>query len=167
MKTAFGGAEGRRGSAAGPPRRAALKPDADFQILEEAAEDGQHPVDDEDVAELYRVSDVVLMTSASEGFGLPLLEAALARVPIVCTDLPVFQEIGRRGIHTFPVDAQGNTMAAVLEAALNSEAIRHRRNILRGYDWCRLRMALEGLVLTVAGPLDRESRKVPPIVAGR
>ena len=75
-------------------RRTALGMDNAVRfMLAEAAEDGQHPVHDEDVAALYRVSDALLITTASEGFGLPLLEAALARVPIVCTDL-----------HGWPVD---------------------------------------------------------------
>lgn len=135
-------------------RRSALGLDEAVRfLLEETGEGGRHPVDDEDIAQLYRISDAVLMTSASEGFGLPLLEAALARVPIVCTDLPVFHEVGGSGIHTFPVDGDGGTVAAALEAALNTEATRHRRTIRRRYDWSRLRTALERLVLTaVAKP---------------
>lgn len=37
--------------------------------------------------------DVYAMPSRSEGFGLALVEAALARTPIVCSDIDVFQEI--------------------------------------------------------------------------
>ena len=36
------------------------------------------------------------MPSFDEGFGLPILEAAINRLPIVCTGLPVFRDAGRR-----------------------------------------------------------------------
>src|SRR5207244_1803232 len=39
------------------------------------------------VADLYALADVLVLPSESEGFGLPLLEAALHRLPIVCTAL--------------------------------------------------------------------------------
>jgi mannosylglucosylglycerate synthase len=45
------------------------------------------------VRELMQLSDVVLLPSIEEGFGMPLLEAAVCRVPVVCTDIPVFREV--------------------------------------------------------------------------
>lgn len=40
-----------------------------------------------------RQFDVFLMPSRSEGFGLSTIEAASQRIPIVCSDLPVYSEI--------------------------------------------------------------------------
>jgi len=40
------------------------------------------------VAELLAVSEVVLLTSIQEGFGLPYLEAAVARRPLIARALP-------------------------------------------------------------------------------
>ena len=37
--------------------------------------------------------DVYVMPSYSEGFGLAMVEAALARRAIVCSDIPSFHEI--------------------------------------------------------------------------
>ncbi|MBI2300477.1 MAG: glycosyltransferase, partial [Armatimonadetes bacterium] len=45
------------------------------------------------LADLYALADVVLLPSSTEGFGLPLLEAGLHRVPIVCSDLPALREV--------------------------------------------------------------------------
>lgn len=37
--------------------------------------------------------DIYAMTSHSEGFGLVVLEAAQYKVPVVCSDLPIFREL--------------------------------------------------------------------------
>lgn len=104
-------------------------------LFEQAGPDGRHPVSAEDVAQLYRISDVVLMPSDAEGFGLPLVEAALARVPIVCADLPVFREVGGRGLYTFPIAAGAIEVAEQVERALRERAVRQRRRAIRRYSW--------------------------------
>jgi glycosyltransferase involved in cell wall biosynthesis len=104
-------------------------------LFEQATADGYHPVSAEDVAQLYRVSDVVLMPSDAEGFGLPLVEAALARVPVVCADLPIFREVGGGGLYTFPVAADATQVAAQVERALSQRATRQRRRAIRRYSW--------------------------------
>jgi glycosyltransferase involved in cell wall biosynthesis len=50
------------------------------------------PSDDE-LHWLYANASGLLYPSKSEGFGLPLVEAAAAGIPIVCSDIPVFHEI--------------------------------------------------------------------------
>jgi glycosyltransferase involved in cell wall biosynthesis len=104
-------------------------------LFEQAGSDGHHPVAAEDVAQLYRVSDAVLLPSDAEGFGLPLVEAALARVPVVCADLPVFREVGGAGLYTFPVAADATQVAAQVERALTQRAVRQRRRAIRRYSW--------------------------------
>jgi glycosyltransferase involved in cell wall biosynthesis len=41
----------------------------------------------------YRYFDIYVSSSRSEGFGLTLLEAALQRIPIICSDIRVFTEL--------------------------------------------------------------------------
>ncbi|WP_429328196.1 glycosyltransferase family 4 protein [Paraburkholderia atlantica] len=50
-------------------------------------------VDDEELSQLYRQVDGLLMASEAEGFGLPLIEAAQYGTPIFLRDIPVFREI--------------------------------------------------------------------------
>jgi glycosyltransferase involved in cell wall biosynthesis len=117
-------------------RRAQLGLERVVRFLFELGEpDGPHPVSAEDVAQLYRISDVVLLPSDSEGFGLPLVEAALARVPVVCADLPVFREVGGAGLHTFPLAAGGTEVAAQVLRALDQRGTRQRRRALHRYSW--------------------------------
>jgi glycosyltransferase involved in cell wall biosynthesis len=47
------------------------------------------------IRDLYLMADMLLMTSKDEGFGLPLLEAGLIKLPIACPDIPPFVELGR------------------------------------------------------------------------
>jgi glycosyltransferase involved in cell wall biosynthesis len=54
---------------------------------------------DEALMQLYLMASGMLMASEGEGFGLPLVEAARHRVPIIARDLPVFREIS--GEHAF------------------------------------------------------------------
>jgi glycosyltransferase involved in cell wall biosynthesis len=46
------------------------------------------------IRDLYLMADLLLMTSKDEGFGLPLLEAGLIKLPIACTEIPPFLELG-------------------------------------------------------------------------
>jgi glycosyltransferase involved in cell wall biosynthesis len=45
------------------------------------------------LSDLYRVADALLITSHDEGFGLPILEAGAARLPVISTDIPSIREV--------------------------------------------------------------------------
>jgi glycosyltransferase involved in cell wall biosynthesis len=105
-----------------------------------------HAVRSEDVADLYRISDVVLMPSGAEGFGLPVIEAAVARVPLVCADIPVFHEVGGDELFTFPTEGSGYDVAAAIRRALESGAVRQRRFVLSRYAWPRVLASTERVI---------------------
>lgn len=48
---------------------------------------------DEYLEHLYNHSDCLMAASYGEGFGLPLIEAAQYKLPIIARDLPVFREV--------------------------------------------------------------------------
>lgn len=50
-------------------------------------------VSDEALCLLYGLADGVLLASEGEGFGLPLVEAALYGKPVMARDIPVYREI--------------------------------------------------------------------------
>ncbi len=62
------------------------------------------PLDDQTVAELFDLADALLFTSRSEGFGIPILEAGLARLPVFCTDIPPFRESGQDDVTYLSLD---------------------------------------------------------------
>jgi len=47
------------------------------------------------IRDLYLMADLLLMTSKDEGFGLPIIEAGMIKLPIACTDIPPFRELGK------------------------------------------------------------------------
>jgi mannosylglucosylglycerate synthase len=55
------------------------------------------PVQDGTLRDLYLVSDCLLFPSRQEGFGLPVLEAALHRMPVWCGDIPAFRALEGSG----------------------------------------------------------------------
>lgn len=50
-------------------------------------------VSDEYLSKVYAASTCLLAPSRGEGFGLPLIEAAQQRMPVLARDLPVFREV--------------------------------------------------------------------------
>lgn len=106
-----------------------------------------HPVKDEDVPGLYRLADLVLLPSESEGFGLVLLEAGLARTPVLCADLPVLREVGGSGTWRFRAGAGAAEVAALCRRALATRSAKLRRRA-RAHDWNailpRIEAVLEG-----------------------
>jgi glycosyltransferase involved in cell wall biosynthesis len=92
----------------------------------------------ETVSELYSLSDALLFPSAQEGFGLPILEAGLARVPVILSDIRVFREIGAEDAHYFDLQDGPDTIAAKILSALSTPQSRLYRRVLHEYSWDRI-----------------------------
>lgn len=58
-------------------------------------------VSDEYLEAVYDASTCLIAASYGEGFGLPLIEAAKAKLPIVARDIPVFREVAGDGAFYF------------------------------------------------------------------
>jgi glycosyltransferase involved in cell wall biosynthesis len=50
-------------------------------------------VDDKQLKDLYKNSDALIVPSYDEGFGLPIIEAAFYKKPIITRDIEVFHEV--------------------------------------------------------------------------
>lgn len=93
-------------------------------------------VSDDLVNELYWWSDALLLTSVQEGFGLPLLEAGLTRLPIFCSQLPVLREVGVENAHYFNPRANPTHVARTIRNTLEKPGLAAmRRKVLSTYSW--------------------------------
>jgi glycosyltransferase involved in cell wall biosynthesis len=54
---------------------------------------------DTEVVRLLRGARALLFPSFTEGFGLPLAEALALGTPVICSDIPVFREVGGSAAH--------------------------------------------------------------------
>ena len=72
-------------------------------------------ISDEYLGEVYDASTCLMSASEGEGFGLPLIEAAQKKKPIICRDIPVFREVAGEYSYYFKNDTNPATMAKAIE----------------------------------------------------
>lgn len=99
------------------------------------ARDLGRTLETDEINQLYSVCDALLFPSAQEGFGLPILEAGLARVPAIVSDIPVFGEVGDADVWQFDPAAAADTIASVIVEALSGRPSRLYRRVLTRYRW--------------------------------
>src|SRR5207253_6977457 len=118
--------------------RLGLRESVHFLFEEAGGPQDAYAVDAATLSDLYMLSDVVVLPSASEGFGLPLAEAAIFRVPVVGTDLPAFREVAPEGATLVPASAGSPAFTAAVLGAIDSAPARLRRHVLGALAWDRI-----------------------------
>ncbi len=81
-----------------------------------------HDVSDKYLNRIYASSNCLIMASETEGFGLPMIEAAKYGLPIITRDIPVFREIA--GTHAFYFD-DNREIDTITEAVTEWTALYH------------------------------------------
>ena len=89
------------------------------------------------VADFYRLADVLLFPSRREGFGIPVLEAGLARLPAFVADLPELRAAGGPFVDAFfSPDETPQTVAARIARRLEADLpYRQKRRVLTHFRW--------------------------------
>lgn len=96
-------------------------------------------VDDAMRRDLYLLADALLFTSTREGFGIPILEAGLVRLPIFCADIPPFRESARDNAYYFSLDESPTTIAVRIKSVLSCDPrYRLKQRVLHEYTWERI-----------------------------
>lgn len=72
-------------------------------------------ISDEFLAKLYAQSSALIFASLGEGFGLPLIEAAQKKLPVIIRDIPVFKEIAQEHAFYFSGEQPGDISTAIDE----------------------------------------------------
>jgi glycosyltransferase involved in cell wall biosynthesis len=96
---------------------------------------------DADLEGLYALADCFALASRYEGFGLPVLEAMVRGVPVVCSDRGALPEVaGDAALVVDPDDNEAFTAAlarVLAEPALAAELVERGRERARGFTWRR------------------------------
>ena len=115
---------------------------------------------------VYRAASVFAFPSLTEGYGIPVLEAMAAGVPVVMSDIQVLAEVaGPAALMVPPHDVAG--WASALTAVLSSAALPGRlteagRAVAAAASWGRGASALGSLLCAVAtGRLTRACTTAP------
>ena len=93
-------------------------------------------IPDEVISDFYHLADALFMPSYEEGFGIPILEAGLANLPIFCSDIPPLRSLGGSYITYFSPDGDPETIANTIANQLSSNPVFQLRKNVRGqYTW--------------------------------
>jgi glycosyltransferase involved in cell wall biosynthesis len=99
-----------------------------------------------ELADLYGLADALVLPSENEGFGLPMLEAGLRRLPIICTDIPALREVAGDDATYVPLSGDGRSFAGAIETRLLADPVARLHRRARRNEWPRI---LAELVLPV------------------
>lgn len=93
-------------------------------------------VSDRVMADLYQLADVLLFPSEREGFGIPILEAGLARMPIFASDIPSVRESAGELVWLFDPHSDAEPVArAIADYCATDRAYQLRQRVWQHYTW--------------------------------
>ena len=84
-------------------------------------------VSKEEASVLYRNARIYLFPSSDEGFGIPILEALSFSLPVICSDIDVFKEVGGDYVEYFKV-GDSISLSKKINLILKSKNLKHRNN---------------------------------------
>jgi glycosyltransferase involved in cell wall biosynthesis len=90
------------------------------------------------LAALYHKTNLLMIPSESEGFGLPAIEGLACGALVLVSDLPVFREVGGTALLYAPpldLEAWRDTAARVLAGSLPVPSLETRRLRARKFSW--------------------------------
>jgi glycosyltransferase involved in cell wall biosynthesis len=89
--------------------------------------------------DLYLLADALLFTSMREGFGIPILEAGLTRLPIFCSDIAPFRESAGPYAQYFKLDETPALIARRIADWFERDACYQlKQRVLCDYSWPRI-----------------------------
>jgi glycosyltransferase involved in cell wall biosynthesis len=90
---------------------------------------------DEVVSDFYQLGDALILPSREEGFGIPVLEAGLAGMPIFCADIPPLRDLGLQYATYFSPDGSPEEIASTILGRLSRPEIEFRSHVRSHYAW--------------------------------
>jgi len=93
---------------------------------------------------LYKNARIYVFPSLDEGFGIPILEALSFSLPVICSDIDIFKEVGGEYVEYFKV-GDSVSLSKKIISVLNSNKLRQndntkhinkfsRKNFIKGFE---------------------------------
>lgn len=93
-------------------------------------------IPDEVISDFYQLADALFLPSKDEGFGIPVLEAGLAGIPVFCSNIPALKELAGSEACYFSPDSEPAEVAQLICSTLQSSQTWRLRSRVRGaYTW--------------------------------
>jgi glycosyltransferase involved in cell wall biosynthesis len=108
-----------------------------LMLAEYTLENGQEITTDRIMMrDLYHIADALFLPSKQEGFGIPILEAAMIKLPVFCSDIPPFKTIGKDQVYYFSLSDTPEQIADLIINNLD-QLKQHRmfRHVIKNYVW--------------------------------
>ena len=106
-------------------------------IAEYKFEDGEKMTADRiAMRDLYLISDLLFLPSIQEGFGIPLIEAGMIKLPVFCSNIPPFKNIGRNDVYYFNLDDSPDKIAEqIIKVTSILKPYRMYRYVISNHVW--------------------------------
>lgn len=114
-------------------------------------------ISDEYLEKVYAASTCLIAASYGEGFGLPLIEAAQHKLPIIARDIPVFREVA--GEHAYYFDATSHEGLAQTVKRWLDQYQRGTHAKSDGMQWLKWMESARKLAQIVIGEVGRDKHK--------
>jgi glycosyltransferase involved in cell wall biosynthesis len=86
-------------------------------------------VSKEEASILYKNARIYVFPSLDEGFGIPVLEALSFSIPVICSDIDVFKEVGGEYVEYFKV-GDFISLSKKVTSILKSKNLKQKNNIM-------------------------------------
>lgn len=88
------------------------------------------------IRDLYLIADALIMSSIQEGFGIPLIEAGMIKLPIICSNIEPFRHIAEGYALFFDLNEEPSHIAKkIIDYMESLPTRRFFRHVINNYTW--------------------------------
>ncbi|WKZ36949.1 MAG: glycosyltransferase family 4 protein [Anaerolineales bacterium] len=108
------------------------------------------------ISDFYQLADALFLPSFEEGFGIPILEAGLAAMPIFCSDIPPLRKLGGEFASYFIPEEDPETVGRMIVEKLDGNMVLGMKSFVRSnFIWDRIyKMKINPLLHEVRGEMS-------------